>query len=640
MREETYFRDEQFESDLILSRLQFIGFLVIVVMALLALRYHYLQIEQFDRFVTQSDENRIHIRAVAPTRGLIFDRNGVILAENRPSYTLTIVPESAPSVDELIDNLSKILEVSDTDLERFSEELNSYRRPFEPIPFRYKLTEEEVARFSVQQFDLQGADIQTELIRYYPLAEYFAHVVGYVGRINDQEQANIDAEAYAGTYVIGKTGVERQYEQELLGQVGYEYVETDARGNVLRVLERHHPVQGKNIYLTLDSELQVLVQDRLEGEQASAVALDVETSGVLAMVSTPSFDPNLFVSGISNRQYSALLENPAKPLFNRSLQGQYPPGSTVKPMFGLIALQEESITPDFTFFDPGFYVLEGQDRVSRDWKEHGHGMVDITKAVTESCNVFYYELAYRTGIDALADYGSRFGLGHKTGIDLPGEQSGVMPSPNWKVGSRGTSWFPGDTINVGIGQGFTLITPLQMAQMTSIIARRGEVATPSILYSFDSEQMSSPVTDNIEISDEYWGLIGGAMRDVVHSIQGTAQIIGRDLEGYEIAGKTGTAQAISVAADVDYDDLELERHQRDHALFVAYAPYDAPQVAVGIIVENGEHGGSMSAPIARLIFDHSVEVPLENAPLVDLPEAVALEPSVLEDRVPQVLDSQ
>ena len=625
MREESYFRDEQYESSLILSRLQFIGFLVILVLALLALRYHYLQIEQFDRFVTQSDENRIHIRAVAPTRGLIFDRNGVVLAENRPSYTLTIVPENALNVDKLIEKLSNILEVNASDLERFSEELNSYRRPFEPIPFRYKLTEDEVARFSVQQFDLQGADIETELIRHYPLAEYFAHVVGYVGRINDREQASIDTEAYAGTHVIGKTGIERQYEQLLLGEVGYEYVETDARGNVLRVLERHHPVQGQNIYLTLDSELQVLVQDQLEGEQASAVALDVESSGVLAMVSTPSFDPNLFVSGISNSQYSSLLENLAKPLFNRSLQGQYPPGSTVKPMFGLIALQEGSITPDFTLFDPGYYVLEGQDRVSRDWKEHGHGTVDITKAVTESCNVFYYDLAYRTGIDILADYGGRFGLGQRTGIDLPGEQSGVMPSPNWKVGSRGTAWFPGDTINVGIGQGFTLITPLQMAHMTSIIARKGEVITPSLLHSLDSQQLSFPVTDNIEILDEYWDLVSGAMRDVVHSIQGTARIIGQNLDGYEIAGKTGTAQAISVAADVDYDDLDLEKYLRDHALFVAYAPYEAPQVAVGIIVENGEHGGSMSAPIARLIFDHSVEVALENSPLEDVSEVIGLQ---------------
>ena len=607
MREDSYFRDEQNESRLILARLQLLAFIVIAVLALLAVRYHYLQIEQFERFATQADENRIHVRAVAPTRGLIFDRNGVILAENRPSYTLNIVPENAQDIDQLVAKLSNIIDISATDMERFTEHLGVYRRPFESIPLRYQLTEEEVARFSVQQFDLAGADIQTELIRYYPLGEYFAHAVGYVGRINDREQAAIDKDAYAGTHVIGKTGIERQYEEELLGTVGYEYVETDARGNVLRVLERHHPLPGKNIYLTLDSSLQIEVQDQLQGEQASAVAIDVQSSGVLALVSTPSFDPNLFVSGISTREYNALLENPAKPLFNRSLQGQYPPGSTVKPMFGLIALQEESVTPEFTLFDPGFYVLEGQDRVSRDWKEHGHGTVDLAKAVTESCNVYYYELAYRTGIQTLADYATRFGLGNRTGIDLPSEQRGVMPSPDWKRSAHGSAWYPGDTINVGIGQGFTLITPLQMAQMTSVIARRGEVSAPKLLMSLGDQPVVSPITDSIEIADEHWDLVGDAMRDVVHTVQGTAQAIGRGLEGYQIAGKTGTAQAISVAADVDYDDLELEKHQRDHALFVAYAPYDNPQIAVGIIVENGEHGGSMSAPIARTIFDHSVQ---------------------------------
>jgi penicillin-binding protein 2 len=615
MREDSLFRDEQLEVRLIQGRLQFLALAVLACLAVLALRYHYLQIEQFEQFVTLSDENRIHVRAVPPTRGLIFDRNGVLLAENKPSYTLSVVPENVPNMLELVDKLSVIVDLTESDIERFQEQFHPGRRPFEAVPLRYSLTEEEVARFAVQEFDLPGADIQVELIRHYPLGEYFAHVVGYVGRINERDQAAIDAEAYAGLHVIGKTGIERQYESELLGEVGYEYVETDARGNVLRVLERHHPLPGKNIYLNIDSELQVAVHDQLKGEQAAAVAIDTESSAVVALVSTPSFDPNLFVSGISTREYTALLQDLAKPLFNRAIQGQYPPGSTVKPMFGLIALEEEIVTPEFTVFDPGYYYLEGQERPYRDWKDGGHGTVNISKAIEESCNVYYYELANKTGIDSLAGYGSRFGLGHRTGIDIPGEQSGTMPSPEWKREERGVVWYPGDTVNVGIGQGFTQVTPLQMAQTTAVIARRGSVIKPSLVKSVGEQSFEPVIEDVIEIKDENWDLVSDAMRNVIHGTYGTARAIGADLEEYEIAGKTGTAQAISIAEDVDYDDLELEKRLRDHALFIAYAPVDEPKFSVGVIVENGEHGGSMAAPIARIIFDKLLEPTHTDSPL-------------------------
>ncbi|MBT5331839.1 MAG: penicillin-binding protein 2 [Porticoccaceae bacterium] len=615
MREDSLFRDEQLEVRLIQGRLQFLALVVLACLAVLALRYHYLQIEQFEQFVTLSDENRIHVRAVPPTRGLIFDRNGVLLAENKPSYTLSVVPENVPNMLELVDKLSVIVDLTESDIERFQEQFHPGRRPFEAVPLRYSLTEEEVARFAVQEFDLPGADIQVELIRHYPLGEYFAHVVGYVGRINERDQASIDAEAYAGLHVIGKTGIERQYESELLGEVGYEYVETDARGNVLRVLERHHPLPGKNIYLNIDSELQVAVHDQLRGEQAAAVAIDTESSAVMALVSTPSFDPNLFVSGISTREYSALLQDLAKPLFNRAIQGQYPPGSTVKPMFGLIALEEEIVTPEFTVFDPGYYYLEGQERPYRDWKDGGHGTVNLSKAIEESCNVYYYELANKTGIDSLAGYGSRFGLGHLTGIDIPGEQSGTMPSPEWKREARGVVWYPGDTVNVGIGQGFTQVTPLQMAQTTAVIARRGSVIKPSLVQSVGEQSFEPVIEDVIEIKDENWDLVSDAMRNVIHGTYGTARAIGADLEEYEIAGKTGTAQAISIAEDVDYDDLELEKRLRDHALFIAYAPVEEPKFSVGVIVENGEHGGSMAAPIARIIFDKLLEPTHTDSPL-------------------------
>ena len=603
MRDDSLFRDEQGERRLSQNRLHVLAIIILAALAGLAMRYHYLQIEQFERFYTLSDDNRIHVRAVAPTRGLIFDRNGVILAENQPSYTLTIVPEHAGDLDQLLERIADLVDLGEAERSRFRDQLEKYRRPFEPVPLRYDLSEEEVARIAVQEFDLPGVGIEVDLIRHYPFAEYFGHAVGYVGRINDREQAVIDKEAYAGTHVIGKTGIERQYEDRLLGTVGFEYVETDARGNVLRVLERQHPEPGENVWLNIDSRLQIAIQDALKDERAAVVALDIETGEVLALVSTPSFDPNLFVSGISSTDYNALLNDPSKPLFNRALQGQYPPGSTVKPMFGLIGLETGAVTAEFTIRDAGFFVLEGQSRPYRDWKVGGHGLVDIFTAIEQSCDTYFYELGNRTGIDALSDYGYRFGLGHRTGIDLPGEQSGIMPSRIWKQGARSLAWYPGDTINTSIGQGFMLVTPIQLAQMATSLARRGEVVTPRLAGRIGEEEIAREVQDRIDASDSNWDIVIEGMRRVMHGVHGTALAVGRTTQGYQMAGKSGTAQVISVAQDVDYDDLDLEKHLRDHGLFIAFAPADDPKIAVGVILENAESGSGAAAPIAKLVFD-------------------------------------
>lgn len=597
-------KDEIFERQLVRSRLALLGFVIFLFFALLVLRYHYLQIDQHQRFATVSEENRVHLRSVAPTRGLIYDVNGVLLAENLPSYTLSIVPERAGDVETLIARLDGLLDLTDIELERFYQEWGKYRRPYEAIPLRFRLSEKELAVLAVDEYRLPGMEVEAQLIRYYPHGEYLAHVLGYVGRINDTELARIDRDQYAGTHVIGKTGLERHYEEILHGMVGYEHVETDARGNVLRVLDRENPVSGGNLQLYLDIELQKLLQDRLQNEWASAVVVDIETGGVVAMVSTPGFDPNLFVGGISTMNYQGLLENPARPLFNRALQGQYPPGSTIKPMYGLAGLQSGAIAPGFEIDDPGVFHLEGQERPFRDWKPEGHGRVNLEKAIEQSCDTFFYELGNRAGIDILSRYGEWFGLGSKTGVDMPVESSGIMPSRIWKQGARGIAWYPGDTINTSIGQGFSLVTPMQLAQMTAIMARKGEVIVPRMVAQAGDIQTPKVYGDYIEADEAYWDVVYDGMIGVVHDIQGTAySSIGRNLQSYQIAGKSGTAQVVGIAEDEEYDSEQLEKRLRDHALFVAFAPAENPRLAVSVIVENGEGGSSVAAPVARQVFD-------------------------------------
>ena len=577
------------------------SFLAIVIIA----RYFDLQIMRHQDFVTQADNNRVHMRPASPSRGLIYDRNGNLLADNRPTYNLTIVRERSQDMAQLLVDLNGLIDISDNDITQFKRRLKR-RKPYENTALKYNLSERERSILAVNSFRLAGAEVSARLTRHYPSGELFAHVIGYVGRINEEESQAIDTIRYSGTDSIGKIGIEKYYEDSLLGQVGNEHVETNARGRVMRVLSKVDPLTGDSLTLHLDRRLQATAHAALKDLRAALVAIEVKSGGILAMVSTPSYDPNLFVSGISQVNYSALVQSEDRPLFNRAIRGQYPPGSTIKPIFGLIGLQNEDISAEHTIDDPGYFYLDG---VERPWRDHnskrgGHGKgVDLAEAIIESCDVYFYTMSVDTGIDVLADYSQQFGLGRITGLDIPGEQSGIMPSKKWKRQARGQPWFNGDTINASIGQGFMLATPLQLAVMSARLASRGKVLEPRLVKARNG--VEKPPTEQsavIDIDSEHWDYMHRAMRDVVHSPRGTANRIRKDI-GYNMAGKTGTAQVISISADDEYDREKINQRQWDHALFIAFAPVEDPQIAIGLIVENGEHGSSTAAPVARLVID-------------------------------------
>ena len=608
------FSDPARERRIFARRLIFSMFIMLVMGLTLISRYVDLQVNQFQNFATDSDNNRVHVRPAAPTRGVIYDRNGEILADNRPTSNLSIIRERTDDLGQLINKVGSLITLTDNDITRFYSRLKR-RKPFEPTPLKFNLTEKEQAILAVNQHILDGTKVSARLTRFYPKRDLFTHVVGYVGRINDRESKIINPINYSGTDSIGKIGIEKFYEESLLGEVGSDHVETNARGRVMRVIDHVSPVAGNDLQLHLDSRLQQVAYEAFSGERGSLVAIEIETGGVLAMVSAPSYDANPFVSGISQKAYDALLNSEDKPMFNRSIRGQYPPGSTIKPLFGLIGLQSQSITTDTKIEDPGYFLMEG---IERPWRDHnsergGHGKgVDLAKAIIESCDVFFYKMGVKIGIDTLATSSEAFGLGKKTNIDLPGERSGIMPSRIWKKNARGASWFDGDTINVSIGQGFMLTTPLQLAVMTARIASRGDLIQPQIVKSINGvENPTIKVTESSKISDKHWNYIHESMRDVVHSNRGTARGINKGLT-YNIAGKTGTAQVISINASDEYDRSKISERQWDHALFVAFAPAENPKIAVALIVENGEHGSSAAAPIARTVIDTYIKSVMSN----------------------------
>ena len=599
------FSDPARDRRIFTGRLLIAGLAAIVLTSMVLYRYFDLQVTRHQDFATHSDNNRVHVRPAAPSRGLIYDRNGELLADNRPSYNLSIIRERSENLEQLLQQISSLIDISSDNIERFEKRLKR-RKPYERTPLRFNLSEEERGILAVNSYRLDGAEVTARLTRFYPNAELFAHVIGYVGRINERESQQIDSVAYSGTDSIGKIGLEKYYEDHLLGTVGTEHVETNARGRVMRILENVSPLPGTNLTVHLDSNLQKVAHKAFNDERGALVAIDIKTGGILSMVSAPSYDPNLFVSGMSQTNYNQLLHSPDRPLFDRSIRGQYPPGSTIKPLFGLIGLHNNSISMDYSIDDPGYFFMEG---IERPWRDHnskrgGHGTgVDLAKAIIESCDVFFYKMSVKTGIDLLSSYSEMFGLGNLTGIDLPGERPGIMPSRDWKQGARQQAWFNGDTINVSIGQGFMLTTPLQLAVMSARIASRGKLVKPQLVKSINGVATQPvEVQEPINMSDEYWDYVHRAMRDVVHSPRGTAKGISNGLD-YEIAGKTGTAQVISISAEEEYDSSKIDKSQWDHALFVAFAPVDDPQIAVGLIVENGEHGSSAAAPIARLVID-------------------------------------
>ncbi len=600
-----HLKDHYSEARIFSHRLIVVMVVIVGLLGVLLARFYNLQVVNYKDYVTRSDSNRVQVQPIPPTRGLIYDRNGILLADNRPSYTLTLIKERIGKLDETLEILDQLLTFKPEELDKFNKLIKQRRRPFEAVPLRYRLTEAEIARLAVNEYRLSGVEVKAELVRHYPLNELTAHSVGYVGRINDRELSSFDEDQYrrySGTHTIGKIGLEKYYEDKLLGEVGYQNVETNARGRVLRVLERTDPVPGANLTLHFDSLLQQVSFKALGGRRGSVVAVDVKTGGVLAMASTPSYNPNLFVTGISFKDYRALNQSLDLPLFNRAIQGQYPPGSTLKPMLGLGGLHHNVIDANYSVKDPGYYQLEGEERQYRDWKRKGHGhRIRLLQAVTESCDTYYYDLAFRMGIDKIHAFGSQFGLGDRTGVDIPSERRGIWPSRDWKRRVRGLPWFPGDSLNVGIGQGDVLTTPMQLAVMTATLANYGKQFKPQFVHRVNEQTMAPIEVSQAEVNASHWDQIFDAMESVVHGKRGTAQSIRYGMD-YRIAGKTGTAQVVGIAQGEEYDSEALAERQRDHALFVAFAPADDPQIAVAVIVENGEKS-STAAKIARKVFD-------------------------------------
>ncbi|MDR5891873.1 penicillin-binding protein 2 [Halomonas mongoliensis] len=580
--------------------------LVFALTGVLMGRLAWLQVVQHEVYSTRSEKNRVRVEPLPPTRGLIYDRNGVLLAENRPTYNLTLVRERVDDLDATLGLLVELLELPEEEAEAFRVRSRQRQRPFQPALLMSDLDEEQIARLSVNRHLLPGVEVEAQLLRYYPDAEVMAHALGYVGRINAEELANLDAGRYAGTHFIGKTGVERFYEDQLHGQAGLRKVETNARGRVLRELGRTDPVPGQNITLTLDKQLQKLAYELLDGRRGSIVAIAPRTGEILAMVSTPGFDSNQFVTGIDVASYRALQENLDLPLYNRAIRGHYPPGSTIKPFLALAGLAEGVITPDRTINDPGFYQLPNDTRRYRNWLRWGHGRVDMERSIAVSNNTYYYALAHDLGIDRIHETMSAFGFGKRVGHDIFGESTALMPSREWKRGRFNQPWYPGETLSVGIGQGYWQVTPLQLATATAVLANRGEWVKPRLASRIGDEELPARLADtpsDIEIPhDAWWDRIFSGMEKVLTGHEGTARRTGVGLE-YRMAGKSGTAQVFSLGQDQRYNAEELAERLRDHALFMAFAPTEDPQIAVSVIVENAGGGSTHAAHLARAMSD-------------------------------------
>jgi penicillin-binding protein 2 len=582
------------------------GALSLIMM--LVLRLVYLQVVAHEHFTTLSRDNRVRLVAMPPTRGLIYDRNGVLLAQNLPSFQLELVPEQVQNLRATVERLRQLVDISDDDLQRFYRLLA--RKPrFESVPLRFNLSEEEVARFAVNRQQFPGVDIEARLRRNYPLGSLASHVLGYVGRIDVDELQQLDPSNYRNTNFVGKVGVEKYYESKLHGTVGVQQVEINAQGRSLRVLEQTPATRGENLYLTIDTRLQAAAEQALGEYNGAIVALEPRTGEVLALVSKPAYDPNLFVGSLDPRVYAELQKSPAQPLFNRALRGRYPPGSTLKPFVAVAGLQYQVVTPSDATYCPGWYRLKGNDHKYRCWRHSGHGRVDMDRAIVESCDVYFYNLALALGIDRLSTFLAEFGFGHTTGIDLSGELSGLLPSREWKRTARNAGWFPGETIITGIGQGYWQVTPLQLAVATARVAEHGLRVKPRVLYASQGArgeplELASPeVMGNIPMSrTSNWDEVIDSLIRVVNSSRGTARAIGHNAP-FLIAGKTGTSQVFGLKQDEKYHKNSVPFELRDHALFIAFAPAKDPRIVVVVVAEHGGSGGATAAPIARQVLD-------------------------------------
>lgn len=608
MRGVSEIRDPRRDARLVTRRLAWLIVFMLLAISTVLGRLWVLQSMNGDRFEVLADDNRIRVLPVAPPRGLIFSRDGLLLADNRPGFSLVAERERISDLEQVIDQLEQIVSLDEDDLVALTRARAQTRR-FDDLVIKAVLTPAEVAAFEVNSHRFPGLRVRAELVRHYPMGAMFAHLVGYVGAISESELAGVEASRYAGSSSYGKTGVEATYENWLQGHPGSQRVEVNAQGRVLRTIEQVPALPGHDLYLTVDATLQAVATEILTGRRGAIVALDVATGDVLALVSMPSFDPNWFVQGISRSRYQSLQDPRDRPLYNRAVQGQYPPGSTVKPMVGLAGLHHGLRTPQQRTWCPGYFQLEGDSHRYRDWLKTGHGHLSLQDAIARSCDVYFYDLAQELGIRRLSGFLKRFGFGQLTGIDLPHESGGLMPDPEWKRSRRGLPWYPGETLITGIGQGFMLATPLQLAHATQVLVSRGMARTPRVVG-----QVENPATQEaterplhewqaIEIADSAkWDEVIGGMAEVVHGVRGTARASAVGAR-YRYGGKTGTAQLFGIAQGEEVDNEETPEHLRDHALFIAFAPLEAPEVALAVVVENGGSGSGAAAPVARELFD-------------------------------------
>ena len=588
------------------GRVTVLAVLMVLVMLGLLYRYFSLQVVQNEEFRAQSDRNRIAVRTVAPTRGVIVDRSGNFLAVNQPSFTLAITPERAEDLDNVLIKLSDLLGLTETDIELFKE-ARKRRRPLSPVPLKYRLTDEELAVIAVNKHVLSGVSVLSELTRHYPEGDLLGHALGYVGRIGIDDVDESEKEAYRGISHIGKVGLEAYYEDLLRGGLGVSRVETNARGVELDVIDRIEPVPGAELTLHLDIELQRVAAAAMGDMRGAVVALDPRTGGVLSAVSSPRYDPNKFVNGISFSDYAELRDSRDAPLLNRVIQGQYPPASTIKPMLGLAGLNRDLITIDTAIPDPGYYQLPGDPRRYRDWilrvRGTGHAEeMNLRDSIAQSCDVYFYELANRFGIDALAESLDDFGIGSVTGVDLPSEKRGILPSSEWKRRVIGSSWYGGETLIVGIGQGYMLATPMQLAVATTALATRGTAFKPTFVAAVDGTSVEPEPLLNVSAETAYWDEVFAGMVDTVSSVRGTAFGMRSGLT-YSVAGKTGTAQVVGIAQDATYDEEALSEYQRNHGWFIAFAPVENPEIVLAVLTENSG-GGSSAYPVARAMLDY------------------------------------
>ncbi len=604
-------RDFTAESNLFLRRCLFAVLLCFTLILVVLNNLYSLQVEQFEDYQIRADGNRIKVIPVAPNRGIIYDRNGTIIAENRPVFNLEVSLEQVEDLDTLLDELQQLLELTPADIARFERNRKRQRR-FHPVTLIANMDEDMMALFSAQQHRFDGVAVEASLARYYPYGSALTHVLGYVSKINARDLnliASWGAQSnYAASKNIGKQGVERYYEERLHGKVGYAQLEVDSKGRTLRILEQTPPQPGEDLILNIDIELQLYIQSLLADKKGSVVVSDPSDGGILAMYSSPSYDPNLFVNGISQKDYSKLIENNDRPLLNRAVQGQYPPASLIKPHLALLGLESQQITDNTKIQDKGFYQLEDVEHVWRDWLKRGHGKVDVQRSIVVSCDTFFYELAYKLGIDTIHEYMAQFGFGEHTNIDLLEESDGNLPSRGWKRARFNQPWYIGDTISVGIGQGYWTATPVQLVDSINTIINYGVKNRPKLLKAsiLDDLVITEPLNTAEPIrvlQKKNWDMVQQAMFDTVNTPQGTAFKAFRN-SSYASAGKTGTAQLFSVGQDEDVDDLIIADYLKDNAMYLGYAPAKDPKLSVIVALENAGGGGSNAAPISRSVMDY------------------------------------